>query len=333
METGRLGRRGRGPRFAAMNYWPGFVDALSNLLLVITFLLSIFMLAQFVMGAALSGRDAQLKSANAELTDLAAQLGLAQSSNDALQQRILELSATLETEKTRAVELQSYALTIVGELGERTQQLGQASDALQLYNRQIAALSQQLLALQEALAAAQERDRQSQAVIENLGRELNAALAQKVQELARYRSEFFGRLREALGDREDLRIVGDRFVFQSEVLFDSGSAEINPEGRDQLGKLAGALRDIAAKIPADVNWVLRVDGHSDRRPIATAAFPTNWHLSAARAISVVQFLTDQGVPAERLVAAGFGEYNPIAAGEGDDAFRQNRRIEFKLTER
>src|SRR3546814_2610225 len=167
----------------------------------------------------------------------------------------------------------------------------------------------------------------------SLGKRLNVALASKVQELARYRSEFFGRLREILGSREDIRIVGDRFVFQSEILFASGSATIEQDGRPQLARLAGTLKEIAADIPDDIDWVLRVDGHTDRRPIDTLAFPSNWELSTARAVSVVKFLIEQGIPPARLVAAGFGEFQPLDTGNDEIAYRRNRRIEFKLTER
>jgi chemotaxis protein MotB len=169
--------------------------------------------------------------------------------------------------------------------------------------------------------------------IADLGRRLNVALANKVQELASYRSEFFGRLREILGNRPDIRIVGDRFVFQSEVLFTPGSADLGPEAKSELDLLAGALRDVAAKIPPEIPWVLRVDGHTDKRPISTPQFPSNWELSTARAIAVTKYLISQGIPPSRLAAAGFGEFQPIDTAEGEDAFRKNRRIEFKLTER
>ncbi len=158
-------------------------------------------------------------------------------------------------------------------------------------------------------------------------------MAQKVQELARYRSEFFGRLRAILGDRTDIEIVGDRFAMQSEIFFASGSADINPSGQEQLNKIAVAVREIAAEIPDDIPWVLRVDGHTDANPIATPQFPSNWYLSSARAIAVVDYLVAQGVPARNLVAAGFGEHHPLAAGRTAADNTRNRRIEFKLTER
>jgi chemotaxis protein MotB len=152
-----------------------------------------------------------------------------------------------------------------------------------------------------------------------------------VQELSQYRSDFFGRLRAILGNRPDIRIVGDRFVLQSEVFFDTGQSVLKPEGRTELDKIASVLLDLTGKIPADINWVLRVDGHTDVRPIAGGR--TNWDLSAARAIAVVQYLISKGMPPQRLVAAGFGEFQPLDPGTTEEAYARNRRIELKLTER
>ena len=195
------------------------------------------------------------------------------------------------------------------------------------------ALRQQLARIEAALEASERENEEKEAQIVNLGNRLNAALATKVAELQRYRSEFFGRLREVLGDRQDIRVVGDRFVFQSEVLFGSGEAELGEEGKDQLAKLGETLTTIAADIPDDIDWVMRVDGHTDKVPIRNLQFASNWELSAARAISVVKFLIDQGVPPNRLVAAGFGEYQPLDNRDDEIAYRRNRRIEFKITER
>jgi chemotaxis protein MotB len=202
-----------------------------------------------------------------------------------------------------------------------------------LLNRQIAALRDQMQQLNAALEVSEARDREQKAQISDLGKRLNVALAGKVQELARYRSEFFGRLREVLGDRPDIQIVGDRFIFQSEVLFESGSAEIGLGGGPQLAQLARTLTDISNRIPEDIDWILRVDGHTDRVPIRNERFRSNWELSTARAISVVRFLIRQGIPATRLAATGFGEYQPIDDRTAEIAFRRNRRIELKLTER
>ena len=202
-----------------------------------------------------------------------------------------------------------------------------------MLNQQIAALRRQLSALENALDASEKRDKDSQGRIADLGSRLNVALAQRVQELSRYRSEFFGRLRAILGNRPDVRIVGDRFVFQSEVFFDTGQALLLPEGRDELSKIATGLMDLDKQIPSEIAWVMRVDGHTDVRPINSPLFKSNWELSSARAIAVVQYLVSLGVPAQRLVAAGFAEVQPLDVASTEDAYKRNRRIELKLTER
>ncbi|NWH07256.1 MAG: peptidoglycan -binding protein [Alphaproteobacteria bacterium] len=320
-------------RGAAFDYWPGFVDMLSTLLLVITFLLSLFMLSQHFLSQALSSRDDTINGLNAQIAALARDLDLARTDNKTLNEQIAALSATLEAAAARASAAEAEVARLGGALSQSDEAAASANDQLALVNQQLNALQLQLQALQEALEAAEARDKEQQAVIADLGKRLNAALAQKVQELQRFRSEFFGRLREILGDRQDIQIVGDRFVFQSEVLLDTGSAEISEAGKVELAKLATALIEISAKIPNDIEWILRVDGHSDKRPIATAFFPSNLHLSAARAIAVVTYLIAEGVPAERLAAAGFADLHPLDPADTEEAYRKNRRIEFKLTER
>jgi chemotaxis protein MotB len=208
-----------------------------------------------------------------------------------------------------------------------------AAAQVELLNQQISALRSQLAALEDALNASESRGKESQEKIADLGQRLNVALAQRVQELSRYRSDFFGRLREILGNRPDIRVVGDRFVFQSEIFFDTGQAVLRPEGKEELDKLGDALLDLEKQIPSEIAWVLRVDGHTDVRPISSSQFPSNWSLSAARAISVVQFLISKGVSPQHLVAAGFGEFQPLDPGQNEEAYRRNRRIELKLTER
>jgi chemotaxis protein MotB len=206
---------------------------------------------------------------------------------------------------------------------------------VEVLNQQIAAFRRQLAALEQALNASEQKDKESQGRIADLGQRLNVALAQRVQELSRYRSDFFGKLREILGNRPDVRVVGDRFVFQSEVFFDTGKADLLPEGRTELDQIATAIMDLEKKIPTDIQWVLRVDGHTDVRPISSTGgpFKSNWELSSARAISVVQYLISKGVSPQHLVAAGFGEFQPIDLGKTDEAYKRNRRIELKLTER
>ena len=202
----------------------------------------------------------------------------------------------------------------------------------QSLQRQLESLTSEVAELNEQLAAAESTVDEQREQIDGLDEQLNAALAQRVEELEQYRSEFFGELKKALGDRPDLRVVGDRFVFQSELLFDSGSARLDPDGQSQLRALARTLQDVASRIPPNLDWVLRVDGHTDRQPIRDSTFRSNWELSTARAISVIEFLVAQGIAPEHLAAAGFGEYRPIDPADDEIAYRRNRRIEFKLTE-
>src|SRR5262245_30739721 len=229
-----------------------------------------------------------------------------------------------------AADAQGKATELTGQLEAERRLTSRALAQVEVLNQQIAALRRQLAALEAALEASESKDKESQARIADLGQRLNIALAQRVQELSRYRSDFFGRLRTILGNRPDVRIVGDRFVFQSEVFFDTGQAILRPEGRAELDKLGSALTELERQIPGEIAWVLRVDGHTDIRPIVGR---TNWDLSAARAISVVQHLIGRGVSPQRLVAAGFGEFQPIDPDRTEEAFSRNRRIELKLTER
>ena len=417
------------------NIWPGFVDALATLLLVIMFLLVMFVLAQVFLSQALSGRDEALERLNNQISELANLLALEQQTSDELRGNVTQLSASLqestkdrdalnlEIEALKASLVETQALLSSSEsqaadnnesredmlkrisrlesalafssnetaaLRARTRELQDKLSALQaatdeklqaaqsqlgetqsslataqsrlketedksekteaqlraerkvseaalaqvaLLNQQIAAMRRQLARISKALEASEANDKEQKAVILDLGKRLNVALAKKVEELSRFRSEFFGRLREALGNRKDVRVVGDRFVFQSEVLFSSGSADLGGKGQDQLAKLAKTILEIADKIPTKLPWILRVDGHTDRNPIATARFPSNWALSTHRALSVVNQLIRQGVPANRLAAAGFGEFQPLDTNNDEIAYRRNRRIEIKLTQR
>ncbi len=429
--------------------WPGYVDVLSTLLMVVIFVLMVFVIAQFFLSEALTGRDEALERLNRQVAELGDLLSLERSANADLRLNVAELSAELQSstadrddlgrrlavvtqerdqlasslaeaqstgagadqkledaykvieadrarvqallddiavleslrddlirklrdaetqsaealsaqeEKAAALEAaqqeqaaalaaaqqQLAALTeaerrarednerTVVALGQQEEISKEAQLRVELLNRQLLALRQQLARLSVALDVSEAKAKEQDVQIVDLGKRLNAALASKVEELARYRSEFFGRLREVLGERPDIQIVGDRFVFQSEVLFETGSAEIGEPGKVQLAQFAETLLEIAAKIPPGVDWILRVDGHTDKRPISTYLFKSNWELSTARAISVVKFLESEGVPAKRLVAAGFGEYQPLADGDTEDAYRRNRRIELKLDQR
>lgn len=338
----------RNRRERTIDYWPGFVDALSTLLLAIMFMLSVFMLAQFILSQEITGKDAVLNRLNQQINELTQLLSLEQSNKQDLEDTIANLQASLsasEGEQSRLQALLSQgagagaaAENRIGELSttlENEKQISaRAMSQVELLNQQISALRRQIAALEDALNASEARDRESNVKIADLGKRLNVALAQRVQELNRYRSDFFGRLREILSDRENIRIVGDRFVFQSEVLFPSGAAILNPAGAEEMKKLAFALIDLQKEIPDDINWVLRVDGHTDNVPLSgTGQFKDNWELSSARAIAVVKYLIENGVPANRLVAAGFGEYQPLDPVDTVDARSRNRRIELKLTER
>ncbi|MGB0670189.1 MAG: peptidoglycan -binding protein [Rhodospirillales bacterium] len=383
--------------------WPGFVDALSTLLIVIIFLLLIFVVAQFFLGVALSGKDRALRDLEAQVVELGDLLALERDTNKDLSANLDRLSGQLQASVSRRDELEGAVRLLSDEreelarrnsgleaelgaalvqietdrqtLDDQKTRLADLSGAIErlealkaeleqkilaeaarteetqtkllaekelsesaraevaLLNQQMAALRDQIEQLSSILSDSETKNREQGAQLEVMGKRLNAALATKVQELSRYRSEFFGRLRDVLGGRAGVRIVGDRFVFQSEVLFDSGSADLGDIGKEQLAKLARTLNAIAGSIPPDIDWILRVDGHTDNVPIATYRFPSNWELSSARSIAVVKFLIGEGLPANRLTAAGFGEYQPLDESNGEEARARNRRIEFKLDQR
>ncbi len=340
-----LSRSRRGDN--GFNYWPGFVDALSTLVLAVVFLLSVFLVVQFVLSQEVTGKDKALERLNAQIAQLNDLLSLEKLGKLNLDEQVSQMRAgliTAEAERDRVKGLYDGLAGAGASAAGRATELGKALDSekqvsaralaqIEVLNQQISALRRQLAALEEALDASEKRDKESQTKISDLGQRLNVALAQRVQELSRYRSEFFGRLRTILGNRPDIRVVGDRFVFQSEVFFDTGQALLLPEGRAELDKLASALIDLDKQIPAEIAWVLRVDGHTDVRPINSPQFKSNWELSSARAISVVQYLVSLGVPAQRLVAAGFAEFQPLDPEKTEEAYKRNRRIELKLTER
>src|SRR6201997_5198893 len=337
----------RARRESGFNYWPGFVDALSTLVLSIVFLLSVFLVVQFFLSQEVTGKDKALEQLNAKIAQLNDLLSLEKLGKLSLDDQVAQLRAGLasaESERDRVKGLYEGLANSGNDAQGRANELSKALDSekgvssralaqIEVLNQQISALRRQLAALEDALDASEKRDKDSQSRIADLGQRLNVALAQRVQELSRYRSEFFGRLRAILGNRPDIRIVGDRFVFQSEVFFDTGQATLLPEGIAELDTVASALVDLDKKIPPEIAWVLRVDGHTDVRPIYSSGFKSNWELSSARAISVVQYLISLGVPAQRLVAAGFAEFQPLDTGTPEDAYRRNRRIELKLTER
>jgi chemotaxis protein MotB len=418
-----LSRRNRN----ATNIWPGFVDALATLLMVIIFVLMIFVISQFYLSDALQGRDEALDRLNHQVSELADLLNLEQQVSTDLRTSIGQISGELQSSLAQRDDLSTQLNGLLGvqdsltdsQLAHKTleakrkattavqakliNELEQTYKALEdsnktisvdkekirlqlsklaslqqdiaalialrdelthqveeteqkilkaesetkgqkeistaakaqvaLLNRQMMALREQIGLLNVTLETSEAKDKTQNTRIINLGKRLNAALASKVQELARYRSEFFGRLRKVLGSRRDIQIVGDRFVFQSEVLFSSGSAELEVLGKAQLTHLANILQGVSKNIPSKINWILRVDGHTDRVPIHNFKFASNWELSTSRAISVVKFLQEQSIPANRLAAAGFGEYQPLDARDDEIAYRRNRRIELKFDQR
>jgi len=394
-------------RHQRVEAWPGYVDVLSTLLMVIVFVLMIFVIGQLFLSQALSGRDEALAKLNRQIAEMADILSLRVQETGALKSQVDQLSGALTKSTAERDELRNQLVVVIGErdslqaqIGDLQKQMKSSTDQLaaqsaltaeaqkkleeayksieadkdkvnalltdvaalqslrdelmkkigdyetekeeisaesqkrvELLNQQILALRQQLADISKALEIAETKSKDQGIQIAELGKRLNSALASKVQELARYRSEFFGRLREILGNREDIQIVGDRFVFQSEVFFDSGSADIGADGRDQLDVLATTLILLLPEIPKDIDWVLRVDGHTDDRPISSNQFPSNWELSTARAVAVVKYLASRGIPADRLAAAGFGEFRPIDASGTDEGRRKNRRIEIKFDQR
>jgi chemotaxis protein MotB len=320
-------------RPATMNYWTGFVDALSTLLLVFIFLLSVFVFAQYFLSRDVGGKDAALARLNRQIEELTAILALEKGGKENAQQNLATLNATLETSQRQRDALEARAGVAEENLDAEKQLSAKAQATVDLLNQQLAALRRQLAAVQEALSAQEVKDKENRERIADLGSRLNVALAQKVQELARYRSDFFGRLREILADRPDVKVVGDRFVLPSEVLFEKGKADLTAEGKAQIDKIHLALTEVAQEIPPEIPWVLRVDGHTDKRPISSPQFRSNWDLSAARAIAVVQYLIGKGFSPQHILAGAFGEFQPIDEGESDEALRRNRRIELKITER
>jgi chemotaxis protein MotB len=294
---------------------------------------------QFALSRALTGRDEQLAALNQQLATLTDELALAEGENTRLETEMQTLRATLSDVQAERDELSDQLVIVLGQMEDVQSRLlleeevsASQLDQITALNLQMQALRDQLSELNGLLEAAEERESELESQIVNLGERLNAALASRASELARYRSDFFGRLREILGNRSGVSVVGDRFVFETDVLFASGSAALSNDGRESLRPIADAIIQLTQEIPADLEWVIRIDGHTDPRPIRTT-YPSNWHLSAARAISVVNWFEDLGVPSNRLVAAGFGEHQPIAEGNTEEAYTRNRRIELKLTSR
>ncbi len=328
-------------------YWPGYVDVLSTLLLVVTFLMSIFMIAQFFATQESAGKDSALLRLNRQISELTNLLSLEKGKGKDAEDQLTSLQATLSSMKEENSKLSGFALsgdetakaaagqisTLTAEIDSQKTISNEALAKVDLLNQQMLALRRQIDALNQALDASEAKTTESDKTIKDLGARLNAALARQVQELQRYRSDFFGRLRDLLKDRKDIRVVGDRFVFESEVLFASGSADLTAEGGAAMDQLATAIAGLSKQIPKEIDWAIQIDGHTDIRPIASAQYPSNWELSTARASSVVKYMIARGVPADRLVAAGYGEFQPLEKGADELSMQKNRRIELKLTNR
>lgn len=336
------------------NVWPGYVDALSALLMLVIFMLLVYVVCQLYLSQTLSDRDNQLARLSAQLNELPELLGLEQSKTEALENQIVRLQDDYSTSlkrndqlieqlesnreqlmrQTASVEAQAEQLARMEEaVGEKDQiSASQQAMILQLSN-QIVSLREQLRQIASALELQQQMTDEKEQELEQVSRRLNTLLAERVNQLQQYQSEFFARLRDILAGNENVRIVGDRFLLPSELLFASASAELGEEGRQELDKLADLLLDVSSRIPDDVDWILRIDGHTDMLPINTQRFPSNWELSTARAVAVVRYLATEGVPERRMAAAGFGEFFPVADGTSPEALQRNRRIELKLTDR
>jgi chemotaxis protein MotB len=368
-------------RRRALDIWPGFVDALAALLMVVIFVLLLFSLGQFLLSDALLGRDEAIDrlrgqmrglanvlsqeredkaGLEAELVGVNKDLDASRLSEEELRQRLSAMALEARDTEIALAALQVELDTNRSQLSEQLQLAGQHTETIRGLEAEreklqaslqdseqetiqaressvelgvrLEALNEQLTRLNSALSVSESELKEKNLEVENLGERLNTALAGKVEELAVYRSEFFGKLREALQDNADIRVEGDRFVLPSEVLFSSASATLDAEGRREISAVARTLKSITEQIPDDIDWVLRVDGHTDRRAIRKA-FPSNWELSSARATSIVKYLVEQGIPPHRLVAAGFAQYHPLDDGNSEEAYRRNRRIEFKLTSR
>jgi chemotaxis protein MotB len=376
-----------------LDAWPGYVDALSTLLMVTIFVLLVFVLAEAFLSSALTGSDNTISQLRDQIAELSSALSLEKSNSATLSQELAALNAQLAAQKSANAALTAQLATANGSIASLTtaqqslqeqlsdaqaqsqstaarigalqsqlanqaqnsanngpsleQQLNdsqsklaaqtQVSEAalneVDLLNQQLAALRLQMAMLAQALDAAQAADAKDNVQIVDLGKQLNEALARKVEELQSYRSEFFGTLRAILANEPNIKIVGDRFVFESDVLFPVDEAKLTPAGQAEIKDVAQAIIQIAAKIPPNINWVLSVDGYADAQPITGGPYHSNFDLSAARSLAVLDLLIKYGVPADRIAATANGAASPIAAGDTAADYAQNRRIEFRLTSR
>jgi chemotaxis protein MotB len=341
--------------------WPGYVDALSSMLMMIALVLMVMVAAQFYLGNALNSKDIALGELAVKLRALADSLALEQTTSKSLKTRNDELEQTYQKDqadlallRTTAAEHDKVLAALRGEKdvirverdtmrSERDNlgiELAKSKTEASALNVKLSSLAQQIEELNKKLAlitadltSAKSTLIDKDKKITDLDQKLKKAMLKKAEELTEYRSEFFGKLKKALGNRPEIRIVGDRFVFQSEVLFPSASAQLEEGGKQQLTKMAETLKEMSQSIPKEVNWIVTVIGHTDKRPISTPQFPSNWELSTARALSVVKHLIENGIPAERLAATGYGEHQPLENGVSEEALAKNRRIELKFNQK
>ena len=344
-----------------INYWPGFVDVLGTLLIVTIFTVLISTITQIYFNDQLEVKRGEISNLDEEINNLIEQLGGVTKKKKEAEKKFLDLENRFEKLQAEKSQLQEdfsknqYILKMKnkelsdlvserGNLLEKIQKRNEKLETLSFENkkyeidmfemkRNIEKLNNRLNELSSLLIAAEEKDKTNKVKIENLGKKLNQALAGKLQEISKYQSEFFRKIKEALGNREDIIVSGDRFIFPSEVFFESGSDIIQEAGREKLYEIAVSLKEISEKIPKKIDWILRIDGHTDKVPINNERFKSNWHLSSSRAINIVKFFIEEGISPNRLVAAGFGEYSPLLLDDNEQAYEKNRRIEIKLTTR
>ena len=344
-----------------VNIWPGFVDVLGTLLIVTIFTVLISTVTQIYFNDQLEIKRGEISSLDNQITNLANQLSLLNTEKKKIDKSFAtltieykdlnkqknkldeELSKSQYNLKIKDKELDQIInerSSLLGKIQKQNEDLKDLSEvkeknSLEIFelNRNVEKLNNRLEELSKLLISAEEEDRKKKIKIENLGKKLNQALAGKLQELSEYQSIFFKKIKEALGDRRDIKVEGDRFIFPSEIFFESGSDVIQAEGIKKLSDIAKSLNEISEKIPSKIDWVLRIDGHTDKIPINNEKFNSNWHLSSSRAINIVKLLIENGISPNRLVAAGFGEHSPLLNQENEEAYKKNRRIEIKLTRR
>jgi len=330
-----------------MEIWPGYVDALSTMLMMVALVLVLMMAAQFALSNALVSRESQVSELAIRLKTLTDALNFEKSTSEGLRGKQKDLEGQLQKTRDEIGAVQRSLADSQGKLsalqGERdaakadlakaTQEAERSKLQLSDLFKQVEDLNKKLALLTADLASAKTSIADKELKIADLDKKLKKKMLEKVEELSEYRSEFFGRLKKALGNRPDIKIVGDRFVFQSEVFFQSASADLQESGKEQLKKLAETLKEISATIPKDIHWMVSIIGHTDKLPINSPQFPSNWELSSARAISVLKYLIESGIPPERLSATGYGQYQQIDPGNDEAALSRNRRIEIKFTQR